>query len=236
VTIATTSSQKIDGLASWILHNRGQEITVVSDGANWRVVAESVYGVNGYRAKGATMNQWYTSPSAATALGNASLTATSAMRLTPFIAEKVMTIDGIGVSVVTTVAASNVRLGIYRDNGNNYPGKLVVDVGTVATTAANAATICPSGCTTTSASLPVTIQPGLYWLAVHHSAHAITVRGFAVAGMIPILGYAGALNSAATNLQYILTTAQAALPATLPGTATAVSAAPLPAVFIRSMY
>jgi hypothetical protein len=236
VTIATTSNQNIDGLSSWILFNRSQELTVVSDGANWKVMNTSVYDVNGYLAMGTTLNQWYTSPVTGTALGTAVLTATSSMRLTPYVVEKVTTIDGMAIAVTATAAGSSVRMGIYRDNGNTYPGKLVTDVGTVTADATGTRSICLSGCTTTptAGTLPITLQPGLYWLAEHHSAHAITIRGFAVASMNPVMGYASA-NSTAPNLQYILTQAQAALPTGFPGGATLVTAAPLPAVFVRHL-
>ena len=38
LTIATTSSQTIDGLTSWTLNGLYQTVTVVSDGSNWKIV------------------------------------------------------------------------------------------------------------------------------------------------------------------------------------------------------
>src|SRR5450432_759078 len=44
LTIATTSSQTIDGLASWTLTQTNKAIRVVSDGTNWLVASESLPG------------------------------------------------------------------------------------------------------------------------------------------------------------------------------------------------
>src|SRR5450432_243754 len=44
LTIATTSSQTIDGLASWTLTQTNKVIRIVSDGTNWLVAAESLPG------------------------------------------------------------------------------------------------------------------------------------------------------------------------------------------------
>ena len=44
LTIATTSSQTIDGLASWTLTQTNKAIRLVSDGTNWIVVSESLPG------------------------------------------------------------------------------------------------------------------------------------------------------------------------------------------------
>lgn len=38
VTVATTSSQTIDGVTTYVLTSQYQSVTVVSDGANWQVI------------------------------------------------------------------------------------------------------------------------------------------------------------------------------------------------------
>jgi hypothetical protein len=47
LTIATTSSQTIDGLSSWTLTQTNKAIRLVSDGANWYATSESLPGSTG---------------------------------------------------------------------------------------------------------------------------------------------------------------------------------------------
>lgn len=42
VTITTTSSQTIDGISSWLLDETNETVTVISNGANWNIVAQSL--------------------------------------------------------------------------------------------------------------------------------------------------------------------------------------------------
>ena len=42
LTIATTSSQTIDGLGSWTVDEANQVVCVVSNGANWNITSQSV--------------------------------------------------------------------------------------------------------------------------------------------------------------------------------------------------
>lgn len=234
VIIATTSSQRIDGVSSWVLNNRGQQLRVVSDGTNWMTMDSSSYGLNGgYVAMGATLNQWYSAPANATALTTAVLTTTATIRVIPFIAQKVMTIEGMSVSVQTTAASSSVRLGIYRDSGRGYPGSLIVDAGLVATTSTGQRSICPSGCTTTgSGTLPVMIQPGLYWLALNNNSIAVTLRGFAVANLNAVSGYPTSYTTL-RNVGWNIANTWGAFPTTFPVSANATTAVPLPAVTVR---
>lgn len=232
VVIATTSSQTIDRVSSWRLLNRGQQVTVISDGANWQVIESSSYGLNGgFTAMGTTMNQWYSAPSNGTALGTAVLTTTATIRVIPFVAQKVMAINGMAVSVQTTAASAEVRLAIYNDTGRGYPDKLVYDAGAVTTTSTGVRSICPSGCTVTNATV-TTIQPGLYWLAINNNSIAHTLRGFAVGGMNPATGFPSNYTTARV-FGWNVANAYGAFPASFPGNASATTAVPLPAVTIR---
>jgi hypothetical protein len=235
VVVNTTSSQTIDRLTQWKLTVKNQEVTVVSDGSNWQVFnGTSSYGINGgYMAIGTTMNQWYGASADATALTTAVLTTTATIRVLPFVANRVMTINGMAVSVQTTAASAEVRLALYNDNGRGYPDQLVVDAGTVATTTTGVRTICPSGCTTTGAgNLPVTIQPGLYWIAINNNAIAHTLRGYAVANLNPQSGFPSNYTTL-RNVGWQVTNAYGAYPATFPTAATATTAIPLPTVTMR---
>lgn len=74
----------------------------------------------------------------------------------PFIVNKTHTFSEIGVNVTTGGAGSAVRLGIYADDGAGYPGALMQDYGTVASTGTGTAEI----------AISLDLDPGLYWLCV----------------------------------------------------------------------
>jgi hypothetical protein len=42
LTVATTSSQTIDGITTWLLDDANETVTVISDGSNWKVAAQSL--------------------------------------------------------------------------------------------------------------------------------------------------------------------------------------------------
>jgi hypothetical protein len=235
VVIATTSSQTIDRVSQWVLLNREQQVTVVSNGTNWEVIGSTGYGLNGgFTSMGTTMSQWYGAPADGTALTTALLTTTATIRVLPFVAQKVMTIDAMSVSVQTTAANSSVRLALYNDSGRGYPDKLIVDAGTVATTATGQRSICASGCTTTgSGTLPATIQPGLYWIALNNNSIAVTLRGYAVANMNPVSGFPVSYTTLRNVGWQVTSTPQGAFATTFPTAATATTAVPLPAVTMR---
>ncbi len=54
---------------------------------------------------------------------------------------KTRTADIIAINVTTTGAGNNARLGIYLDNGNIYPGTLLLDAGSVDISVAGVKTI-----------------------------------------------------------------------------------------------
>jgi hypothetical protein len=53
-------------------------------------------------------------------------------------------------------SSANVRMGIYADNGQEYPGSLLWDSGTISL----------SGQVYPQANVSLTLKPGLYWLAI----------------------------------------------------------------------
>jgi len=221
VTIQGTGGQTIDGLPSIQLTHRGEAVMLESDGSNWRVLGRNQYSHYAYRSKGATLNQWYTSPNTGTALATATLTA-NVLRAMPFIVEKTTTIDQMAINV-TTAAAGLARIGIYRDNGNNYPGALVVE-----TTQIDTGT---TGVKTATGGLPVTLEPGLYWLAIVTNAGPV-IRGFAVGSTVPVLGYTSSLGTAA-SFGWSVSYTYGALPTTFTSGGAVITAAPLPAIFVR---
>ncbi len=192
---------------------------LTSNGTSWTSSAP-VKSATGYRRSGATApERWYTAPTTGTALTTGAPSANT-IRAIPFVVEENITIDRIAVNV-TTLLAGNVRLGIYNDNGNLFPGTRLLDAGasSTATTGVKAITI------------NQTLTPGLYWL-VSVGSSAPTIRCFAVASMIPIMGYDNTLGTA-PGLYYTNAFTYAALPATFPATATVGTAVPIPAIFVR---
>lgn len=224
VTIDGNGAETIDGSLTITLAHRGEGVVLQTDGTNWQVLQRTIYSVAAYKSKGSTLNQWYTSPNTGTAMGTGAPSA-NILRAIPFLVEKTTTIDQMAINV-TTAAAGNARVGIYNDNGNNYPSALVVEA--TATTQINTGS---TGVKIATDNLPVTLQPGLYWLAIVGNA-APTIRVFSVGTLIPILGYASTLP---TNAQFgwSVSFTYAALPATFPSGASAIIGTPIPAVFVR---
>lgn len=228
VTITADGAETIDGLTSVTLANRGEAIILQSDGSNWRILSRRAYDVSGYRSKGSTLNQWYTSPSTGAALTTGAGTV-NVLRAIPFVVSKATTIDQMAINVTTAGAggAGKARVGIYNDNGNNYPGSLVVDAGEAVTTS--------TGVKTFTTGMPVTLDPGLYWLTYVHgcSSTAPTMRAFTLAGLNPVLGYASTLPA---NAQFGWSVAftYAALPATFTAGGAPITAVPIWAVYVRT--
>lgn len=77
------------------------------------------------------------------------------LRVLPWVVTKPITITKIGaeVSVIGDVG-SKLRLGIYADNGNSYPGALVLDAGQIAGDSATPQELATS----------TTLQSGVYWI------------------------------------------------------------------------
>lgn len=158
------------------------------------------------------------SPSSTTtsnAIGN------SVMRVAPWLVTKTVTVDRLSVDVSAAgEAGSKVRPVIYADNGNSFPGTLVVDGGQLAGDAIG---------TPEATIAATTLLPGLYWLGAavqaattsqptvrclgNHSVQGLIGQGTSVpAANGQVLGYAG--------------TCTAAAPATFPGGSTGASTAP----------
>ena len=224
VTIDGNGSETIDGMLSITLAQRGEAVFLQSDGTNWRIIGRRDYDLSAYKTRGSTLDQWYSSPNTGTALTTGAPAANRLIAI-PLVVSKVMTIDQMAINVTTLGASSTPRIGIYADNGNNYPGVLIADAGTQSGGS--------TGVKTYTTNLPITLDPGLYWLAYVTNATAPTIRSFAVASMHPILGYASTLP---TNAQFGWTVAFTfgALPNPFTASASALTAVPIPAIFVRA--
>lgn len=173
------------------------------------------------RRRGATADCWYTSASGGTALSTATLT-NNVLYAMPFFVGKNSVLDRVAINITTLQAASAARLGIYADDGNNYPGALVLDAGTVPCTGTGVQTI----------TISKYLKAGFYWLVIVTNVNSIAIRGLAVAGAAPVLGLDNTLGTA-PGLGWSVAFTYAALPASYPATTTVLIAVPLPAVFVR---
>jgi hypothetical protein len=111
LTIATTSSQTIDGLGSWSLSQANKTLTLVSNGANWYALSESLAGAG-------TGTAWL--------LGGNNLSATQNLGTTsnhslPFITNN--------SEKMRLTAGGSLGIGTSTFNSSN-PERLLVDGGT----------------------------------------------------------------------------------------------------------
>lgn len=228
VTIATTSSQTIDGAYQWVLTNRSDFVMVYSDGANWQVLDYSQPQASSGLLKGSTLNYLYGSPVSVNTAPTTATVVAGTIYATPFIVSKTTTYDIIQIDVTTLGSGSSARMAIYYDGGNGYPGALVTgsDVGTVATST--------TGVKSNTFASPIILQPGMYWLAFNCSATAPIVAGYAAAQMLPVMGQISTMASA-FPLGWSVSLAFAAFPTTFTGGGAVISAVPLPMVLVRAI-
>lgn len=108
---------------------------------------------------------WLSSPYTGTASLGIS---TNVVRASPLFLAQTTVIDQIAAEVtVTGGAGSLVRLGIFADSGNLYPGQLVLDAGTILGNSVSVQALAAS----------LVLLPGLYWLAALSTVGAPSMRG-----------------------------------------------------------
>jgi hypothetical protein len=162
ITIDANSTETIDSSLTYRLYP-GEYVKIESDGANWQVLARPQPNLLGYYfLKGSSNDRRYLG--AHNNITTAYLTSTTSPAANtlwayPFIVAKTTKFDTISFIVSTASTSGNSRAGIYADNGNNYPGALIFDTGSIDTHTATG-----EKNTTITSSLQV-FQPGLYWLA-----------------------------------------------------------------------
>jgi Chaperone of endosialidase len=116
LTIATTSSQTIDGITTWLLDEANETITLVSNGANWNIVAQSLASGSG--------TDWSQGGNSVSSLKNIGTISNYSL---PFITNN--------TEKMRLTSSGNLGIGTSTFNGT-YPEKLLVDAGT--TTSVNA--------------------------------------------------------------------------------------------------
>lgn len=116
LTIATTASQTIDGAASWTLTSVNETITLISNGANWMVAAQSLPGGSGVN--------WTQNGNSVASLKSIGTISNFSL---PFITNN--------TEKMRLTNTGSLGVGTSTFNGTN-PEKLLVDAGT--TTSVNA--------------------------------------------------------------------------------------------------
>lgn len=133
----------------------------------------------------------------------------NSLRAFPFYLPITTSFDKMAIRVTTlaTGTTPRIRLGIYEDNGNNYPGKLILDAGEVNVS------------TTGVKELDINVKlPGgkLYWLVlIGQDTASLVVAASAATNVLPILGYESDL-SGTPLAGWAATQTYGALPATYP--------------------
>jgi hypothetical protein len=179
--------------------------------------------LNYYRKIGVTQYEsWYTYFGTTSTLSTATLVA-SRLFAFPFIVPKTITLDRIAINVYTA-GTGNARMGIYRNSESLglYPDQLVLDSGEVS--------IASTG--VKSVTINQQLTAGLYWLVIVSNGVPV-VRGCAILGITPLLGYTSALGAEGAAVGLYVSFTYAALPTTFPSTPTKIVALPIPAVFVR---
>lgn len=119
------------------------------------------------------------------------------------------TIDIIQTEVTTLVGGSNLRLGIYSDNGSCYPGELVLDSGGLSGASLGVV----------SASVSVQLTPGLYWLTTLGDAN-VQLRTWNSGNLPLIMGQIATMGAIMRMAFYTIAQTFGPLPSTFPAGAT----------------
>lgn len=144
-----------------MINNNGLATQVVASGADIDT-SDKVQKINGV----SQIYQWpaqkfnsgkYYDNLTIPGFGNSIFGANGDQYFEPFYVATTNTFDRIAVTVTTGGAAGCVlRLGIYNDTGNETPGSVLLDAGTVACT----------GTGTTQITISQVLTPGMYWVSV----------------------------------------------------------------------
>jgi hypothetical protein len=236
ITVDGSGTETIDGNLTYILFP-GEFIQIVSDGANWQVIDRPTPTTRGYFFnKGATADRTYIAGYNGThnaLVATTTLPAINTLFALPFVVAKTTKFDTIRYNVTTTGTGSG-RAGIYRDNGNCYPGALIFDTGAILSTTTGVKN------TTITASLQV-FQPGLYWLAWECSTTAPQIMGLStLAAMLTLFEVSGTMTVTTSGYGYSVAHTFGALPNPYTAAATLLTtspsaAVPTPAIGLRAI-
>jgi hypothetical protein len=154
--------------------------------------------------------------------GTSNTAGNGTLRLSPFVLTRSMSFDRIGIGVTGAgEAGSKFRLGVYADNGNAYPGALLLDAGQIAGDSA----------TDQELTITLTLAAGVYWTggAVQSAPSSQpTIRVHGSDWNPPILLPAVAVTSSVAVLGFQQLSVTGALPSTFTVTPAVSGTAPRP--------
>lgn len=139
------------------------------------------------------------------------------MVLAPFVVDRLITVEEVGVDVTTAGSGGNLYTAIYNDRGDCYPGDLIHKSAALAVTAAFQSTT----------GLTLRFPPGIYWVGTHNSGAVttpVTVRCVATSFRFMPLAAGADDTDAAAFAQAV--TADSVPPSTFTTTVTVVGKAP----------
>jgi len=178
-----------------------------------------------FKRVGATADRWYTVPYTGDLVAAAVTPTANELLAIPLLISRTVKIDRIGINVrVGGGAGTKGRVGIYYDDGNLYPGKLLFDTGVAAEYDLNAAAVQTS-------VVDINLKLGVLWWVWHGSDNP-QMWGLNHNSIHPQLGWANTL-SGAGGKGWKKAAAYAALPTTFPAGATVVTNDDIPAIFFR---
>jgi hypothetical protein len=155
-------------------------------------------------------------------LSTSSTLGTGTLRVCPWFVPNATQLSVIGGEVVTGTtgdSGSKLRLGIYADDGTCYPGRLVLDAGTIAGDSIAVQDI----------AINLTLQPGLYWIGGAVQIVTVTsptVRTTTVTAPFPLTVGASTPAAGGASSGYSQTSVTGALPAVFTATLSAAGSVP----------
>ena len=215
ITTASSTDTFINGFNNYNLTSAKDTLGLTSNGTIYQSSPSYHVPLDAMRIKGTSLNRFVTQAISGFTPVTISPSATLLIA-TPFTLGNTAKIDQISIEVSTLVAGSTCRMGIYSDNGTDYPAFLVVgsDVGTVSGAS--------TGVKTNTFTPPITLHAGLYWLSSQCSTPTtILLRGIPAAAVPNVIGILSTMGATAAGTGWSATNTFGALPHAFPTTSVA---------------
>lgn len=168
------------------------------DGSLPRTISWNTIGASPALHPGYVSGNWYHLISAGTVAGGSSNLA-GHIKLLPFSLPQPITINALGVKVITAQVGSNCQAAIYANNAatGRPTGAALVSTGNMSAAAAG---------TVSAAVTSTTLQPGTYWMAVNVDTTGVVFQTLSLASLIGdfIIGSATLANIASSNSTALL--------------------------------
>lgn len=227
VIIDPSGSETIDGLLTYELRTQFAYVEIRSDGTNWQIIDYSYFDINAYKRLGTANNRWYIPGMIGASQFTALTVSANILYAQPLILGRIATINDLGINVTTGVASTEVKIGIYKDNGAMQPSSLLYDTGALATTTSS--TFVSHALTT-----PLKLQPGLYWIVFSFNGTP-SVRFVPLAGQVPLLGGDNVAATTGTASSYYKSNTHptGAMPDPYPASPSYNHTAQIPCIYVR---